>query len=134
MHYVNTDKRLDEWVPKEHCRKVILTPPAETMTGDRSGEGDGDASGIGSRKRKRGRQARNMGLDLKGGSSQVHPTAGSTGGSVLQKDSNHSETAGTKPTEITVTEEDYDIQHHKQITAHRNFDKVHFGEWQVKTW
>ncbi|KIK04139.1 hypothetical protein K443DRAFT_93701 [Laccaria amethystina LaAM-08-1] len=33
-----------------------------------------------------------------------------------------------------MTEEDYDIQHHKQITAQRNFDFVNFGEYQIKTW
>ncbi|KAI0321443.1 acyl-CoA N-acyltransferase [Amylostereum chailletii] len=33
-----------------------------------------------------------------------------------------------------MTEEEYDIQHHKQITAKRNFDTVVFGEWQIKTW
>lgn len=33
-----------------------------------------------------------------------------------------------------ITEEEYDIQHHKQITAKRNFDKVNFGRWQIKTW
>lgn len=40
----------------------------------------------------------------------------------------------TVPEEVVMTEEDYDIQHHKQITAQRNFDKVNFGEWQIKTW
>ena len=33
-----------------------------------------------------------------------------------------------------MTEEEYDIQQHKQITAKRNFDKVNFGQWQIKTW
>ncbi|KAG6331645.1 hypothetical protein ID866_7446, partial [Astraeus odoratus] len=33
-----------------------------------------------------------------------------------------------------MTEEELDIQHHKQITAQRNFDKVNFGRWQIKTW
>ena len=33
-----------------------------------------------------------------------------------------------------MTEEEFDIQHHKQITARRNFDKVNFGHWQIKTW
>jgi hypothetical protein len=35
----------------------------------------------------------------------------------------------------TSPEGDYDIQHHRrQITAQRNFDKVNFGRWQIKTW
>ena len=35
---------------------------------------------------------------------------------------------------MTISEEDYDFEQHKRITAQRNFDKVHFGEWQIKTW
>ncbi len=33
-----------------------------------------------------------------------------------------------------MTEEDFDFEHHQQITAQRNFDKVNFGHWQIKTW
>lgn len=33
-----------------------------------------------------------------------------------------------------MTEEELDIQQHKQITAQRNFDRVNFGKWQIKTW
>ncbi|OAX40490.1 acyl-CoA N-acyltransferase [Rhizopogon vinicolor AM-OR11-026] len=33
-----------------------------------------------------------------------------------------------------MTEEEFDIKHHKQITAKRNFDKVNFGQWRIKTW
>ena len=36
--------------------------------------------------------------------------------------------------ELKLSEEEYDIEHHKQITAKRNFDKVNFGKWQIKTW
>jgi hypothetical protein len=35
---------------------------------------------------------------------------------------------------MQMTEEEFDIEHHKQITARRNFDKVNFGQWQIKTW
>ncbi|PCH33078.1 acyl-CoA N-acyltransferase [Wolfiporia cocos MD-104 SS10] len=44
----------------------------------------------------------------------------------------HAPAEGAAPQPIT--EEEYDIQHHKQITARRNFDKVVFGQWQIKTW
>ncbi|TFK57704.1 acyl-CoA N-acyltransferase [Heliocybe sulcata] len=36
--------------------------------------------------------------------------------------------------EPPMTEEEYDIQHHKQITAKRNFENVIFGHWKIKTW
>ncbi|KAA1468329.1 acyl-CoA N-acyltransferase [Dentipellis sp. KUC8613] len=42
-----------------------------------------------------------------------------------------SQTQDVKP---ELTEEEFDIQHHKQITARRNFDKVNFGVYQIKTW
>jgi histone acetyltransferase HTATIP/histone acetyltransferase MYST1 len=35
---------------------------------------------------------------------------------------------------MEVTEEDFDFEHHKKITAQRNFDKVHFGNWLIRTW
>ncbi|KAG6373170.1 acyl-CoA N-acyltransferase [Boletus reticuloceps] len=35
----------------------------------------------------------------------------------------------------TLTEEDFDaVQRYKQTAAQRNFDKVIFGQWQIKTW
>jgi hypothetical protein len=33
-----------------------------------------------------------------------------------------------------MTEEEYDMEHHKQISAVKNFEKVHFGFWLIKTW
>lgn len=39
----------------------------------------------------------------------------------------------TRPDPL-MTEEEFDIKHHKQITAQRNFDKVNFGQWRIKTW
>ncbi|KAF4584674.1 hypothetical protein EYR40_004660 [Pleurotus pulmonarius] len=36
--------------------------------------------------------------------------------------------------DMVITEEDFDIRHHNKITAQRNFDKVNFGMWQIKTW
>lgn len=41
---------------------------------------------------------------------------------------------GATPKEVKMSEEEYDIEHHKQITARRNFDRVNFGRWQIKTW
>ena len=36
--------------------------------------------------------------------------------------------------DVPMTEEELDIEQHKQITSQRNFDKVNFGKWQIKTW
>ncbi|KAH9949487.1 acyl-CoA N-acyltransferase [Amylocystis lapponica] len=108
VHYVNTDKRLDEWVPEDAVR------PADSHEARM-------ASNSPSRKRKRGPTEGD-------GSPNGRASPGrSDAGSPLPDDA-----AAAGPT--SVTEEEYDIQHHKQITAKRNFDKVVFGRWQIKTW
>lgn len=33
-----------------------------------------------------------------------------------------------------MTEEEFDIAHHKKLTAQRNFDKVYYHKWLIKTW
>ncbi len=33
-----------------------------------------------------------------------------------------------------MTEEDFDLRHHKQLTAQRNFDMVMFDSWKIKPW
>ena len=39
----------------------------------------------------------------------------------------------TRPA-VELTEEEIDIREHRKITAKKNFDKVNFGRWQIKTW
>ncbi|KAI0358830.1 acyl-CoA N-acyltransferase [Trametes cingulata] len=107
VHYVNTDKRLDEWVPARDVR------PAGDHEVDMASNGT-------SRKRKRGPVEAEGSTRRSGSPSQP----GADAGSVKLEDT------GT----AAITEEEYDIQHHKQITAKRNFDKVIFGRWQIKTW
>jgi hypothetical protein len=94
VHYLNSDKRLDEWLPESACKLLPEKEPGNK------------------RKRKRGH------------SSARQP---SNSRPVLEAD-------GAPAEDMTMTEEEYDIQHHKQITAQRNFEKVVFGKWQIKTW
>ncbi|KAF7303742.1 Histone acetyltransferase [Mycena indigotica] len=35
---------------------------------------------------------------------------------------------------MVVTEEEYDLDQHKKIGAQRNFDRVLFGQWAIRTW
>jgi histone acetyltransferase MYST1 len=123
VHYVNTDKRLDEWVPETNVREIEECPPSPSAKS--------------TRKRKRGRPRSSSVLQ--------QPLAGPSGSS--------SEVEENGLERILMTEEDYDIEHHKRIvspcdvsltfmctnktihqTAQRNFDKVNFGAWQIKTW
>ncbi|KAG5643003.1 hypothetical protein DXG03_001781 [Asterophora parasitica] len=166
VHYINTDKRLDEWVPADACvlapdhtlpppslplplsGQVIAPATADATTrtiSPLSGPGvagpstpylstDDDATattsdlmtaGEVSKKRKRGRPPRLHQPDASN-------AAGPSSNPYLPLP--HLQGPGQAPAQVEMTEEEYDIQHHKQITAQRNFDKVHFGEWQVKTW
>jgi len=99
---------MDEWVSEDACMEEQLEPTLPRQGG---------------RKRKRGRQAE----------SPSPGTSSSTGGQdgpAIPLENGINE----EPKEIVMTEEDYDIQHHKQITAQRNFDFVNFGDYQIKTW
>ncbi|KAF7369002.1 Acyl-CoA N-acyltransferase [Mycena venus] len=95
VHYVNQDKRMDEWIPE-----VDFMPSATDSHH--------------SRKRKRSRQG------------------DSDDESAPDVEFSAEENGGERT--MVVSEEDYDFEHHKQITAQRNFDKVHFGDWLIRTW
>lgn len=104
MHYLNADKRLDEWLPQS-----ALRPSG-------SHEAAMESNGI-ARKRKRGSTGEENSTSRAASPGHSDALAGSVG-----------------PEAQAITEEEYDIQHHKQITAKRNFDKVIFGRWEIKTW
>lgn len=108
VHYVNTDKRMDEWVPEESCRcdgDVAQLPQAEFTN----------------RKRKRKRDVSyNLESSVLNGFS-LRGVNGEDKGSPM-------------PTEIVMTEEDFDLQHHQQLRAQRNFDVVIFDVWKIKPW
>ncbi|KAJ7083711.1 acyl-CoA N-acyltransferase [Mycena belliarum] len=94
VHYVNYDKRMDEWIPEANFMPSATDPHP-------------------SRKRKR---------------SSEDPDEGPS----TPEDFSAEET-GVERT-MVVSEEDYDLEHHKKITAQRNFDKVQFGDWLIRTW
>lgn len=110
VHYIGTDKRMDEWVPEDSVKS--LDGEAE----DR--DTGGPSSSTNGRKRKRAgtnksrASSRHRSLDI------PHDLEG----------------LGLGDEGVPMTEEEYDIQHHKQITAQRNFDKVYFAHFQIKTW
>ena len=98
---------MDEWVPEDSCRRDDNGPqlPQAEFT---------------NRKRKRKRDV-NYSLEP----SALHGFAlrgcGEDKGSPM-------------PTEIVMTEEDFDLQHHQQLRAQRNFDVVIFDVWKIKPW
>ena len=116
VHYVNTDKRLDEWVAERDVR------PAGGHAADATSNGA-------TRKRKRGSVNGEGSSALRGSPSRTQRDRDPASGSAQPEDEDASRANAS-----VITEEEYDIEHHKQITAKRNFDKVVFGRWQIKTW
>ncbi|TFK38680.1 acyl-CoA N-acyltransferase [Crucibulum laeve] len=123
VHYVGTDKRLDEWIPEEQCKLAFTDAEGST---EEPGQPQPPA-GPPLKKRKRVLRA--------GDSPSPNSPSGSRPGSVRPSELDALLTNGAAfQEEVTMTEEDYDIQHHKQITAQRNFEKVTWGDWEIKTW
>ena len=125
VHYLNTDKRLDEWVSEElvrpateHEARIAIMGPLSSTT-----------NGIQTRKRKRGSDTAQPSSTTR----RVSNTANTQPGTSREEDiSNGAGTQLTQPRELT--EEEYDIQQHRKLFSKRNFDKVVFGQWQIKTW
>ncbi|KAI0042216.1 acyl-CoA N-acyltransferase [Auriscalpium vulgare] len=113
VHYVGTDKRLDEWVPAA----AVTTPPTP-------------ASRPGSPARKRRRVSTRaespIVIELDDDGEIMEDSAAPTPPAPADDAA-----AAAGP---AVDTEEFDIAHHRQITARRNFDKVNFGHWQIKTW
>ena len=117
VHYAHTDKRLDEWVPETTVRVTSTstnghTPApgvADTTTNGAPKPDGAQTNGTHHKKRKR-----SASVDGAEGADGAEPRSASRG--------------------VKMSEEEYDIEHHKQITAKRNFDKVIFGRWQIRTW
>ncbi|RPD59449.1 acyl-CoA N-acyltransferase [Lentinus tigrinus ALCF2SS1-6] len=116
VHYVNTDKRLDEWVAERDVR------PAGGHEAEVAANGHSNGA---TRKRKRG--STDGQSSRRGSLVQANGDAATGSEHPEDQDANRADTS-------TITEEEYDIEHHKQITAKRNFDKVIFGKWQIRTW
>ena len=113
MHYAHTDKRLDEWVAETAVRVTSTstnghTPVVQAPNGTPK-TAAAKTNGTHTKKRKR-----SASVDKQEGAERAEPRSASQG--------------------VKMSEEEYDIEHHKQITAKRNFDKVIFGRWQIRTW
>ncbi|KAN0138575.1 histone acetyltransferase [Lactarius tabidus] len=93
VHYIGTDKRLDEWVPADNVR--ACTPPQNAASSGREATSSPRPNGVGTRKRRR-----------------------------LESPTNTHDRDETQAPPVLPT----------TASARRNFDKVNFGSWQIKTW
>ena len=96
VHYIGTDKRLDEWVPADTVR--AKTPPRDSLSPGHDATPSRRVNGTSTRKRRRSPSLANAHV----------PDALDT-----------TQPPATLPT---------------MASARRNFDKVNFGPWQIKTW
>lgn len=125
VHYRNTDKRLDEWVSDELIRPATNHEARISIMGPSSST----ANGIQTRKRKRESDAAQPSPTTR----RVSNAAAAQPETAREEDaSNGTKTQPIQPRELT--EEEYDIQQHRKLFSKRNFDKVVFGQWQIKTW
>lgn len=109
VHFLNTDRRLDEWVPESQLRIAEpheVTEPIEV----------------------RGKKRKRMSSHHLGSPSTSQN--GVHGGS--QDGAGHSGRSASL--DVIESEEDSDTGEHLRLTAKRNFDRVNFGHWQIKTW
>jgi hypothetical protein len=93
VHYIGTDKRLDEWVPADNVR--ACTPTRNAASSGREATSSPRPNGVGPRKRRR----------------MESPT------------NTHDRDETEVPPVLSTT-----------ASTRRNFDKVNFGSWQIKTW
>jgi histone acetyltransferase MYST1 len=94
VHYLDTDKRLDEWVSADNTRTT--TPPRDSISSGHGTSPPRRVNGTSTRKRRR---------------SASPPKA-------------HDTREATQPPTALPT----------MASTRRNFDKVNFGTWQIKTW
>lgn len=101
---------MDEWVRDSDCRLQTATPPPLPTAPARKGRG-------------RGARGSTAGTDVEMAPPLPEPLLPT-----------HPSTNGTGQAEKIISEEDYDFQHHKQLTAQRNFDMIVFDSWKIKPW
>ena len=56
------------------------------------------------------------------------------GDAIMSEASVYGEDGATPGPEIIMSEEEYDLQHHKRITQQKNFEFVCFRHWRIRTW
>ena len=130
VHYVDMDKRMDEWVPEDACRLLetsapLPPPPPVTET-----------------KKRRGGRPRTRRLEEEAEASTSNTPNGAPAPLLpdpdyeMQTQDDAELTAGPAqaPMEVVMTEEEFDLRHHQQLNAQKNFDMVVFDTWKIKPW
>ncbi|EIN13298.1 acyl-CoA N-acyltransferase [Punctularia strigosozonata HHB-11173 SS5] len=127
VHYLGTDKRLDEWVPANVVSISANQPELDPST---------SPAALG-RKRRRARSS-SVGVseapDTREGSLEPDDEAEMNGNGSIVDGASDAGALGVDDGTAMMTEEEFDLQHHKRMFAQRNFETVTFYEWQIRTW
>jgi hypothetical protein len=114
VHFLNTDRRLDEWVPESQLR---VAEPHEII------------EPVDPRGKKRKRVLSHHPGSPSASQNGAVPGESHDGVGVGMGHSGRSASP-----EGLESDEDSDTGEHLRLTAKRNFDRVNFGHWQIKTW
>ncbi|PPQ69230.1 hypothetical protein CVT25_006947 [Psilocybe cyanescens] len=117
VHYIDTDRRMDEWIPEELCH---LQPPPASSEPKRAEPS----------KKRRGSSRKTQ---------SMHPEASSSNGVAAPPEPappaiEDVDMLAAQPTELVMTEEEFDLRHHQQLHSQKNFDMVIFDVWKIKPW
>lgn len=128
MHYVDMDKRMDEWVPEDICRlqETPVPPPPPPAIPE-------------PKKRRAGRPRTRRPENDAEASSSTAPNGFSAPllpdpEDEMQTQEDGEPPAAQAPIEVVMTEEEFDLRHHQQLNMQKNFDMVVFDTWKIKPW
>ncbi|KAF5385612.1 hypothetical protein D9757_006804 [Collybiopsis confluens] len=144
VHYVNLDKRNDEWVPRSSLQPIVSNAMAPSTPSSTT------AVPLNPKKRKRP-SSRTQSASLQSDHEEVEeeqqqqepqpeqqPQPQPPPPPHQQQEEEEEELlefiSQTMVEQVTMTEEEYDLQRHKQLNTRRNFDLVYIGDWLIKTW
>ncbi|KAF8603301.1 acyl-CoA N-acyltransferase [Ceratobasidium sp. AG-I] len=127
VHYDGLDKRLDEWVPVEAVELIHNPPTSQTHHPDLESEGA-------TRGKKRNRTT--------GPAAGLTPRSDNTLGAPERSATPQEDDTNSLPNHLPPTlgpslhtlDQTEAAQQHRALTARRNFDRVNFGHWHIKTW
>ncbi|CAE6444086.1 unnamed protein product [Rhizoctonia solani] len=116
VHYEGRDKRLDEWVPTSAVR-------LDGDSANQTHEVDLDNQ-AGSRAKKRNRTT----------GPSLAPSDGTPAPAPDDEINSPATIPSTLGPSLRTRDQTEAAQHHITLTAQRNFDRVCFGQWSIKTW
>lgn len=125
IHYVGRDKRLDFWTSESRLPEPMQGDVVPPISRKRKRVSSVSVSAI----------ASGSGLQVNEATPPIQTQAPmSVSAPPMHRHSErpNGQTETRPPTELT--EEEIDVREHRKITSKRNFDKVNFGRWQIKTW